>query len=1181
MSEVTTASNTSSLVTEPEIYLEDAPNRKISSVFAGLKPSGNRKLKTSTSSSSLKVDGVAIDTSLPPTTSNAATPASSSLMSPVSALLSRFKTRDPGPRSSNHQKGFSISNHPRSDTNDVSDTTAPVPLAQSSTHGKKSKRTHKRNSSLPIRHVASLDALIAHAQTIGTHHAQTHIDLSTPPSPTIHDAQNNTYLYARATESVKGSTSSLLPGHDIDLEAGKEAETPAVGMSLFAAEHTTTGTAVSTHAEKTDEPHRESDIPPEIVIVPDHHDRLPSDHDTLSTHSIIPTNEQQTHEFPPRNDSLPVIPASFKLPQSQPKQESLSSITDPQLQPPQQYESVMQYLVDAVTANMQHSNGASLGTILESPSGMHKPLSGAEKAIQNDTLATIRQHVVAEAGRNVDRGNASALESTPVPGLDYKTMNPTEVARLLLENSLPDVPADDVAFILGKQDPFHCAVLAAFMNNFDFAGTKLEESFRQFCAHVTLKGETQMQDRILMRVAQRYWDCNPQSWSMYYSVDIIHIILFSMVMLNTDLSHANKGSIPRMTKADYIKNTIRTIDTLLPGLSKSEESERASSNVTAEDRASMDKDASEDRERRRKLEIELRDLYKAISRHNIVSRATCPDHLAPSPSNSSLPFRLSNSTLRREGSSLSLSTTHSSSSAATNFDNMSISSGRSQWAIMTLRRRNNGSSGALDRGSTMDRKSVLSALSGNSLGRTTTGSDGQEYSSTSSLRSGSIEMTNGNVFMITSAYGPDSGRGGACQGLIIRKKLLDSDGNKARNRRWVKAWATLRVDNIMGVELTLQKVESDSDKFSPTEIGGGTAGDSAAPQATIFAGTSTVVDPNVGRRSMAAREARSRPAMESSRPTRVLRIAANIETIPLLHSIAIPHPDPGYSASRPFVLSLHLNDGSTSLIQVPTASILNMWARAINYWAARRSREPLRGGIGNAQFGWNGILLERRARQAEERERQKERRTHGRRGESSSISMTAKEAAAAASMVLGDEFEFGTKGVRALVGDTGSIGSSIGLSGVGGKEGLLSQPNDQDDGTKIKIVEWTPPANPINTRPGGDFTELCICLGFFVEQLNAMRRQLEIVGKDLEEHSSLREAMEIKFGAQPSQRDKAAKNWKKKQLHLTYEHQKYAIYIEALVQGSEYITSGADHVPSTFPRKRITTEASGFEAVFT
>ena len=97
--------------------------------------------------------------------------------------------------------------------------------------------------------------------------------------------------------------------------------------------------------------------------------------------------------------------------------------------------------------------------------------------------------------------------------------------------------------------------------------------------------------------------------------------------------------------------------------------------------------------------------------------------------------------------------------------------------------------------------------------------------------------------------------------------------------------------------------------------------------------------------------------------------------------------------------------------------------------------------------------------------------------------MTAKEAAAAASMVLGDEFEFGTRSGRALGGDregsiyAGGANASLAASSLSnGKDGLPSHSiNDSDDSTKVKIAEWSPTPNPLNTRPGGDFNEVHVC----------------------------------------------------------------------------------------------------------
>ncbi|TPX36173.1 hypothetical protein SmJEL517_g01436 [Synchytrium microbalum] len=1114
-------------------------NKRISTIFS----KQNRKLRTSASSLSLKPDVV-------PSTENVS-------QSPISALFSRIKNRETGqsPRGS-HSKGLSMvtghsghsNTHSRQPSNDPEGSTQPLndKLVPGSPQKRLSgKQTHKRQSSLPIRHVGSLDDLIAHV------HAATHLDLSNPVSPV------QSPVISAAKPSIKSSNSSM--SHRV--EDAWESKQADIVLARDIGDNMTGPLPIPNH---------DSSRKVNFTI---------SDSLSSSLESSRDGQLDQPLELLHRQPSLiSMIPSHLQQPE--PIIEESLPHPSPQYDP----DSVLGYLMDTVNSNMKRP---SVSSIAESPMAVtmlksisHQPSIAEARNEDNDSfrLPPIPQNealsLFHQSAANTEAKpeivNSPVLESEPepiptpapvvplvAPTNGYKSMNPTEVARLLYENNLPDVPSEDTALILGKGDYFHVAILTAYMNMFDLKNLKLEEAFRRFCAALIMKGETQQQDRILMRLAQRYWDCNPQTWSLFYSADVVHIILFSILMLNTDLRNASIGiTSSRMSKSEYLKNTLNTIEGMVNPV-RSEDSDRTGTGTVSDDRTSTEKETFVDRDWRRKMEAELRELYKSISRHNIVSRSASPD-LTSSPSSSSLPIRTSNGTLKREGSSLSVSTTHSTSTTATNFgDNMSVYSGRGIRFVASLRRNHNGSSQTLERNTTLDRKSLASAFSGSSLGRNTSETD--PYGSSASIRSTSVEIGGANLMS-------DPGRAGVMQGLIIRKRLRDPEGGRARMRRWVKAWGVLRMDmdGPLGVALTLQRVENDSDKFSPTEIGGNLVDPSALPT-TMFAGTggngSTSPFESIGRRSLASREARSRPAMETSRPPRLLRVAPNsLETIPLLHALSISHPEPGYSSSRPHVFSLHLNDGSTMLFQVPSLQSLNMWVRAINYWAARRSREPLRGGIGNMEYGWGKILSDRKARLAEERER----KTHGRRGESFSMSMTAKEAAAAVSLVIGDEYEFGTRASPHV--HSGSISGSSGKEAGGGSSGMPPMAVDpSDESVKAKIFEWFPPPNPIHTRTGGDYSE--------VEQMNAMKKQVDIVATELEEHAGLREAMEIKYGSHPSQKDKAQKNWIKRQQYLAYEHQKYATYVEALVQGLDYITGNhqpfsptATHYTSTIPR---------------
>jgi hypothetical protein len=74
---------------------------------------------------------------------------------------------------------------------------------------------------------------------------------------------------------------------------------------------------------------------------------------------------------------------------------------------------------------------------------------------------------------------------------------------------------------------------------------------------------------------------------------------------------------------------------------------------------------------------------------------------------------------------------------------------------------------------------------------------------------------------------------------------------------------------------------------------------------------------------------------------------------------------PGYNPSRPYVFSLTLNNGSTHLFQAPTPETLIQWKRTLNYWAALRSKESLRGAVGNTEYGWGFAMWDLRNKNAE------------------------------------------------------------------------------------------------------------------------------------------------------------------------------------------------------------------------
>lgn len=79
----------------------------------------------------------------------------------------------------------------------------------------------------------------------------------------------------------------------------------------------------------------------------------------------------------------------------------------------------------------------------------------------------------------------------------------------------------------------------------------MEIALRLFLGRFQLPGEAQKIDRILQAFADAYYDVNQRS---YHSNDVVFILAFSAVLLNTDAHNPTTKHRFRMTKKDYIRN---------------------------------------------------------------------------------------------------------------------------------------------------------------------------------------------------------------------------------------------------------------------------------------------------------------------------------------------------------------------------------------------------------------------------------------------------------------------------------------------------------------------------------------------------------------------------------------------------------------------------------------------------
>ena len=78
----------------------------------------------------------------------------------------------------------------------------------------------------------------------------------------------------------------------------------------------------------------------------------------------------------------------------------------------------------------------------------------------------------------------------------------------------------------------------------------------------------------------------------------------------------------------------------------------------------------------------------------------------------------------------------------------------------------------------------------------------------------------------------------------------------------------------------------------------------------------------------------------------------------LRQTLASALPSPGYSKTRQHVWALTLPSGGVFFFEAGTTELVKEWVESANYWAARTSKEPLRAGVSNMEWGWGGCLVD-------------------------------------------------------------------------------------------------------------------------------------------------------------------------------------------------------------------------------
>ncbi|KAI8331249.1 hypothetical protein BC941DRAFT_505963 [Chlamydoabsidia padenii] len=520
------------------------------------------------------------------------------------------------------------------------------------------------------------------------------------------------------------------------------------------------------------------------------------------------------------------------------------------------------------------------------------------------------------------RTNESSRQS------DNETQEAKEMADRLWNEDESFVTKAHMAEWLGTRNPLNSQVLVHYMNYFDFQTMRLDSAFRKLCGKLYFKAEAQQIDRILEVFAKRYWKCNHQS--VFGSSDVVYAVVYSLLLLNTDL-HVAQGNYARMTKQAFVKNTMSTIvDQSSVMTSKTWEIN---------------------------MESYLKDLYISVKQNQILqpmSDRPGESRYTTLEKRSSLMGGRRVLEMKRNMGAIIRKSMHESSTVFEESDN----------TIYPVK----SPSSPLTSSQQQKRDSVSSVGSSSSFLRASSSLITQQSSAPymDSPRHSISSSSNNNFFVK--------------EGVVMRKHLLENATHKAKHRDWrecllVVADGELKMYAIQGGHYAAghhpvnNKLSSDMNRRSllrSSGIGFTSMAESLTSKTTgsIHEYTATP-SPNVNNKHGVSDTSTMILSLSFFKYFLtppfffIISLKAStqlIGTISLNHSLANVLPPPGYNRQRPFVFAIQQSHGGVYLFQTGSQSQVNEWTYTCNYWAARQSKEPLPGGVSNMEYGWGDCL---------------------------------------------------------------------------------------------------------------------------------------------------------------------------------------------------------------------------------
>jgi hypothetical protein len=752
------------------------------------------------------------------------------------------------------------------------------------------------------------------------------------------------------------------------------------------------------------------------------------------------------------------------------------------------------------------------------------------------------------------------MKSKPLDEPNFVVGEPTEddrqKAQKIYDGDEDWISKAKAAAWMGEEGPIRQRTLQAYMELYDFKNQSVVSALRQVCGRLIFRAETQQVDRILVAFSKRWCDCNPNHGFkatgeptsnhrgeilLTVFVDVIHMICYSIMLLNTDLHLADIEQ--KMTRSQFVKNTMTTISqavkevapdaftrpSILPDKSGGLSTDAAAEPETRSFRHSFrpaprtdtQNSAASDlthdsgplvkapfegpfRAWEEQVENVLKGTYASIRDERLPLYGAEPEVPAMPNSQSSLSVI---GMLKRSPSVLSKAPSESAMSTTRGRVPENGRAANSRWASKSRSRPGLGRTGfsssrtSFDEANSMWSPALSSATwSRYSLGRTHTSVSQDSFAM--SMHRGDYQQSIGFANALSQAIIRDEDNGPDGAGSIMSEELpdqlLDDESLELAGPPWVKEGMVIHKHHLDGVEKKARD-RNWTEVFAVIQKG----------QMSLFSFSSS--------KSMRQKN-RTRNGSKMNAPVgggNWQDNATNMGSFNLRQTLASALPTPGYSRSRPHVWALSLPTGAVHLFQVGTPEIIKEFVTTVNYWSARLSTHPLVGGISNIEYGWGETIVNNSLVMAI--------------NESNGSNSNGKESRPGSSAAVGrrSSFQSGRTSIRSASFDLGARAFA-----TDGGRGKLP-------GDRVHIAAWAPPTQSMRPSNAREDEQLAI--------LTAYVRNIE---EDLQAHNQLRSPMLLAFTPRGSNATKAMTNWERKSAYLLREIVKYRTYVDCLQQAT-------------------------------